>query len=296
MASSNLEELLARLNGQSYTPLTEEQMRKKAQDRYGAVYDAKELAAQQEHDTNAMLIDQQLASLDATYGKQLEQSAKNYAQTASAFDRASLGRGMQRSSYNAASLANIGMQGAEAQQAILDTQAAQTKNLQQQKALLGSQLAAELESLSAQEQADILAYLDELENQQYGRNQDANQLAMQIYEYQNAEALADREYAMWQAEFNAKYGGGSGGTGGGSSGSSKKATSTAYTGKPVNTLVDALAANAQVYNKEAAKNLYDALQKPPATTTPMQSLANTVSSKSGFIGNNAASILDKKKK
>jgi len=189
------------------------------------------------------------------------------------------------------------MQGVEAQQAILDTQAAQTKNLQQQKALLGSRLAAELESLSAQEQVDILAYLDELENQQYGRGQDANQLAMQIYEYQNAEALADREYAMWQAEFNAKYGGGGSSGRGGSSGSGNKKTTTAsYTGKPVNTLVDALAANAQVYNKEAAKNLYDALQKPPAAPTPMQSLTSKVSSKSGLAANKAASILDKKKK
>lgn len=297
MASSNLEQLLAKLNGQSYTPLTEEEMRKKAESRYGAVYDAKELAAQQEHDSNALLLDQQLASLDATYKKQLEQSAKNYAQTASDFDRASLGRGMQRSSYNAASLANIGMQGAEAQQAILDTQAAQTKNINEQKALLGSQLAAELESLSAQEQADILAYLDELENQQYTRGQDANQLAMQIYEYQNAEELADREYAMWKAEFEAKYGGGVGSGSGGSGSGSSSGTAKSYSGTPVVTLTDALAANAQVYNKDSAQKMYNTLlQNAPAAQSPLQSLASTVGSKNSVGSAYTASLLDKAKK
>lgn len=296
MASTNLEELLAKLNGQSYTPLTEEEMQKKAQNRYGAVYDAKELAAQQAYDTEALLLDQQLAGLDATYQKQLEHSQKNYAQTASDFDRASLGRGMQRSSYNAASLANIGMKGAEAQQAILDTQAAQTKNITEQKNQLGSQLAAELESLSAQEQADILAYLDELENQQYDRGQDANQLAMQIYEYQNAEALADQEYAMWKAEFDAKYGGGSGGSGGGGGGSRSSTKTSTVSGQPVTTLVDALAANAQVYNKDSAKNLYNTLNTKPSAQSPLQSLANTVSSKNTVGSAYTASLLDKAKK
>lgn len=183
---------------------------------YKAAYEAQRNAAQQTHDESQLLLDQQLAGLQATYDQQREQSRENYAQAYSQADRQSLSRGMQRSSYNNATLGNISIAGNEAQQAINDTQAQQTGNLQEQKTLYGRQLQQTLESLTKQEQSDILAKVDDLKRRQEELNIQKQQLSLQQQQMQ-------MEYQMWLAEFNAKYGntgGGGGGSSGGSSGGS----------------------------------------------------------------------------
>lgn len=189
---------------------------------YKAAYEAQRLAAQQTHDESQLLLDQQLSGLQATYDQQREQSRENYAQAYSQADRQSLSRGMQRSSYNNATLGNISIAGNEAQQAINDTQAQQTGNLQEQKTLYGRQLQQTLESLTKQEQADILAKADEFKK----RNEE---LALQQQQLQLQQQQMQMDYYMWEQEFNAKYankgGGGSGGSsysGGSSSNNSKK--------------------------------------------------------------------------
>lgn len=220
---ASLDDLIAKLekNSTVYTPLTDAEMQQQAQNRYQSVYDQKKLGAQQAWETNDQALAQQLAGLQATYDKQRQQSAENYRNTYSQADRHALSRGMQRSSYNNATLANINLKGAEAQQAISDTQAAQEKNIGQQRTLLTQQLADQMRQYNESQQADILAYLDELEAREYDRGVDSkniqNQLAMQLYEYQFQKEEADREHSRWQAEFNARYGGGSGSGGGGSS-------------------------------------------------------------------------------
>lgn len=215
---ATLDELIKKLeanNAQRYTPLTAEEIEQQANNRYSSVYGQKRLSAQQQYETSDQALAQQLAGLDETYKKQLEQSAKNYEGTYRAADRQALGRGMQRSSYNNATLANINLQGAEAQQAIRDTQAAQEKNIGEQRALLSQQLASTLSELDAAQQSDILAYIDELEAREYDRQRDdtamQNELAMNLYQYQFQKEQADQEQANWQAQFNAQYGDGSGG-------------------------------------------------------------------------------------
>lgn len=177
---------------------------------YKAAYEAQRNAAQQTHDESQLLLDQQLAGLQATYDQQREQSRENYAQAYSQADRQSLSRGMQRSSYNNATLGSISLAGNEAQQAINDTQAQQTGNLQEQKTLYGRQLQQTLESLTKQEQSDILAKVDDLKRRQEELNIQKQQLSLQQQQMQ-------MEYQMWLAEFNAKYGNTGGGSGGGSS-------------------------------------------------------------------------------
>lgn len=193
---------------------------------YQAAYEAQRLAAQQTHDESQLLLDQQLAGLQATYDQQREQSRENYAQVYSQADRQALSRGMQRSSYTGSTLANINLAGNEAQQAINDTQAQQTGNLQEQKTLYGRQLQQTLESLTKQQQADILAKADELKKRQ-------EELALQQQEIRLQEQQMAMEYHMWLQEFNAKYGdkggGGSSSSGSSSSGGSKKTSSSAST-------------------------------------------------------------------
>ena len=136
--AKSLEELIAQIqkNQQAYTPLTQQQMQEQATNRYKAVYDQKKLTAQQTYDTSDQALAQQLAGLQATYDKQREQSRENTALTYSAADRQALSRGMQRSSYNNATLANINLKGNEELQSISDTQAAQEKNIGEQRTLL----------------------------------------------------------------------------------------------------------------------------------------------------------------
>lgn len=223
---ASLDELIKKLeanNAQRYTPLTADQIRQQAATRYEGMYGQKKLSAQQQYDLSDQALAQQLAGLDDQYKKQLEQSAKNYEDAYRTADRQSLGRGMQRSSYNSATLANINLKGAEAQQAIRDTQAAQAKNIGEQRALLKNQLGDTLANLDAAQQSDMLAYIDELEAREYDRLRDdtamQNEIAMNLYQYQFQKEQADQEQANWLKTFNAQYGGGDagGGYGGGSS-------------------------------------------------------------------------------
>lgn len=216
--AKSLEELIAQIqkNQQAYTPLTQQQMQEQATNRYKAVYDQKKLTAQQTYDTSDQALAQQLAGLQATYDKQREQSRENTALTYSAADRQALSRGMQRSSYNNATLANINLKGNEELQSISDTQAAQEKNIGEQRTLLAQQLANQLAQYDEAQQAEILAYMDELSAREYDRAQNANQLAMQLYEYQFQQEQAAQEQANWEKQYNAQYGGSSGGSSSGS--------------------------------------------------------------------------------
>lgn len=204
--SAELQELIESLQNSTYTPKTTEQLQQQAQNRYQSHYDQQRLAAQQEYDRNAAALEQQLAGLGTTYDKQREQSEKAYEQAYSKADRNMLSKGMQRSSYGAQVLANLQQSGNEALQDIADAEAAQRQKIADNQALLAQQLAAQIKQYDAAQAADILAYMDELENQEYERGQAAmqynNQLAAQIYEYLMAEQDRNTEAQRWQKEFD----------------------------------------------------------------------------------------------
>lgn len=238
-SSSVLSQLQQALQNPSYTPKTPEQIREQAEGEYQSYYDQLRLSAQQQQAQSDLALQQQREGLQDTYDRQREDSAKQYRQAYSQTDRAMLGRGMQRSSYAAQTLANLLQEGAEAQQDIGDAQAAAEGNIDAQRTQLAQQLAAQLGQYDAAQQADILARIRELEDQEYTRaqNNQANQnnLAMQIWQalYQGErDKVAD---AQWQASFDASQasGGGSSGSGsgaGGSNGSSPGSSSGAANG------------------------------------------------------------------
>lgn len=263
--ATTLDELLKKIeanNATRYTPLTAEQIQQQANTRYSGLYGQKRLSAQQQYETSDKALEQQLAGLDDQYKKQLEQSAKNYEGAYRTADRQSLDRGMQRSSYNSATLANINLQGAEAQQAIRDTQAAQAKNIGEQRALLKNQLGDTLANLDAAQQSDILAYIDELEAREYDRLRDdtamQNEIAMNLYQYQFQKEQADQEQRNWQAQFDAQHGGGDAGGGYGGGGSQNPTGSSIWDllGGNGSDTGSKLAAGAAIYNglKTAANN------------------------------------------
>lgn len=222
-SASILAQLQQALQNPAYTPKTPEQIRQQAEGEYQSYYDQLRLTAQQQQAQSDLALQQQREGLQNTYDKQREDSAKQYRQAYSQTDRAMLGRGMQRSSYTAQTLANLLQEGAEAQQDIGDAQAAAEGNIDAQRAQLAQQLAAQLGQYDAAQQADILARIRELEDQEYNRGQQGQQnqqdLLLQIWQalYQSErDQVADNQ---WNMQFNASQssgGGGSRGSGGSS--------------------------------------------------------------------------------
>ena len=204
--TAQLESLIAQFNSTpGYTPKTDEQIREQAEGEYQSYYDQLKLTAQQQQEQSDLALSQQRDKLATTYQKQKEASAKEYADAYSTTDRQLLSRGMQRSSYAAQTLANIDTQGAQAQQAIADAQAAAEGDIDAQRTQLAQQLAAQLAQYDASKAADVLNRIRELEDQEYERTQASqdrqNSLSMQIYELmyqQERDRIADEQ---WQQEF-----------------------------------------------------------------------------------------------
>lgn len=216
-STSTLAKLIETLNSGSLAPktLTEDEMREKATRRYTSAYDEKRLSANQAYDTQALALDRQLGELNANYDKQREQTAADYTRAISQQDRNALQKGMQRSSYNQATLGNIAIAGNKALGDLGNNQLRQQNDIGSQRALLAQQLAQTLQQYDSSQQADILAYMDELEDKNYDRERSAleaqNSLASQIYQYQFQQEQAAQEQANWLAQFNKKSGGGGSG-------------------------------------------------------------------------------------
>lgn len=236
--ASTLENLIAQMqNGDPYQPLTQEEIQKQAAQRYQGLYDQKRQNAQQSWEAEDAALARELSGLQKRYD---EQRASASAQTKAAYsqaDRHALSRGMQRSSYNESTLANIDLAGNAAQREIDQAQTDHEAQIGEKRTLLTRQLSDTISQLNASQQSDELAYADELAAREYDRGvasrQEANELVMKIYEYQHQLELENAEQARWQAEFNARYGDGSGSSGGGG----RKKTSTSAVQKPVSVTV-----------------------------------------------------------
>jgi len=163
-----------------------------AMQRYQSVYDQKRLTAKQSYETTDASLARELAGLKKTYDDQRRQSAADTAQAYSQADRQALSRGMQRSSYNGATLGNISLAGVADQRRIDENQTQHESDIAQQRTLLTAQLAQQLKQYDADQQSDALAYADELRREQQQYQLQMQQMGM--------------EYYMWKSEFDAKYG------------------------------------------------------------------------------------------
>lgn len=182
-----LDELRQQLTMDTYTPKTDEQMREEANKQYASVYGQKKLAAQQTFDQTDLALSNQLASLDQSYAKQREAAAKATRASQSSLDRYSLQRGMQRSSFNAASQSNILAEGEKTLADINQSETAARQNIESQRAQLASQLAAQLGQYDVDYANDVQAYFNQLRQQDEASRVEAdkyrNQLLMALYEY-----------------------------------------------------------------------------------------------------------------
>lgn len=190
-ANPQLDTLLAEL--QNYTPYrqrTDAELLDTATQRYQSAYGQNRLAATQAQQTSDLALANQLTGLGATYDRQRADTQEAYDQAFSQTGSNLTKRGMQRSSYGGASLAGVLQKGAQAQADINTTQANQEANIGAQRTLLSQQLAQQLQQYDASQQADILAYMDQLRSEDYTKSQESEKyrdtLAQQIYQYQQA--------------------------------------------------------------------------------------------------------------
>ena len=190
-ANPQLDTLLAEL--QNYTPYkqrTDAELLDAATQRYQSAYGQNRLSATQAAQTQDLALANQLSGLGATYDRQRADTAEAYDQAFSQTGSNLTKRGMQRSSYGGASLAGVLQKGAQAQADINTSQANQEANIGAQRTLLSQQLAQQLQQYDAAQQADILAYMDQLRNEDYTKTQESEKyrdtLAQQIYQYQQA--------------------------------------------------------------------------------------------------------------
>lgn len=240
MAAYTLDSLIGDLKRNTYTPKTEQELQGIADRRYQSYYDQQRLGANQAAETTDLALDRQLTSLNKAYTKQSENSAQQYQQAYSQAGRGMLSRGMQRSSYGAATLGNIAVAGNKAQQDIADNQQTAAGQVGDQRTLLARQLADQLRQYSASQAADTLSYIDELESKEYERGTQSDQynngLAAQIYQFANQQEQQTREQQNWTAQFNENVRqfnttqAGKGGTGGGNTGGNTGANTGGNTG------------------------------------------------------------------
>ena len=203
----DFENLLANLQrGGGYTPLSDDQVRQQAVNKYDPIFNQSKLSAQQAHDSSALALQQQLEALAPAYDKQRETTAQAFSQARSNADRQALTRGMQRSSYNAATLGNIDIAGAKAQDEIGAAQVRDENAINQKKALNATQLAQYIRQLETDYETNIAAYSDAIRDRDYDRaaaaRSEANALELELARLSQSSNQWAAEFAENQRQFN----------------------------------------------------------------------------------------------
>lgn len=187
MAKMTVDQLSKNLQDYSYTPRTEEERKTAAENRYKSIYDQKKLSANQSYQTQDLAYENQLADLQNTLSQNQEDLAKQTENSRLQAQRYMITRGMQRSSYGAANDTNIMNSGLASQQKLLNQYQIDANEIGTNRTLLAQQLADTLSQYDTDYQNDVLAYMDELEQTDYEREQAAkeaqNALEMQMFEY-----------------------------------------------------------------------------------------------------------------
>ena len=192
-APKSVDELAESLSASQFTPKTDAELRSQAETMYKNQRDQAILSAQQSHDSSVAALNSQLAALDTAYARQTEQQKQATAASRANADRQSLSRGMQRSSYNNATLANIDLAGEKALAQIAQNQTKDVNSVNSQIAQLQQQLQQNISSANSSFENSVLAKLAELQADQYSKQQTAdatnNDILMQLYQLQkNAES------------------------------------------------------------------------------------------------------------
>lgn len=198
----SIEELAAALTKMSYTPRSEEERRSQSENLYRNQLDQAMRSAQQSYNRSDLALQNQLAGLATSTQRQIDAQRQNTAAAISQQDRLALQRGMQRSTYNNATIANLASRGAEAEAKIQQNRTDTENTIAAQRALLAQELGENQSAANAQFQANVLANMDKLEQQDYERQlaADKNNNATQLQLYEAFQQEAARQQAQQQFE------------------------------------------------------------------------------------------------
>ena len=203
IGATTIQELADSLSKYSYVPRTEEQRRAQSENLYRNQRDQALLTAQQSYDTNDLALQNQLTGLGTATDRQIEAQREATRSAVSAADRHALARGMQRSSYNNAVASNIYLKGNKAEQEIQQNRTNTEMNIAAQRALLAQQLSQNRAAANSQYENAVLANMQQLEQQDYERALQADQLntntQLQLYQAQQGDAQlaqADRQFEL----------------------------------------------------------------------------------------------------
>ena len=180
-----IDQLLAALDSPSYKGRSEDEVRSIAENLFRNQRDSATLQAQQSYNENAAALDAQRAGINTNYDRQLREQQQALDRSVAAQDRSQIGRGMQRSSYNAATLANMRTKGNEALADIEQNRTNALGSLDSQKTQLQRQLQQNLGAAESAYQSSVASKMQELMDQDYTRRQQAigdnNSLMIQLY-------------------------------------------------------------------------------------------------------------------
>ena len=206
MASSNyvgarsIEELAAALEKFNYTPRTEAERRAQSENLYRTQLEQALRNAQQTYEESDLALANQLIGLDTGYDRQRQSQEEAIRSAISQADRRALSRGMQRSTYNNATLANLQNKGNEALARIEENRANDRAGVEAQRAQLSRNLARAREGANADFQNQVLAEMQRMADEDYQRrltaDQNNNSTQLQLYASQQAEDQFNQNLAL----------------------------------------------------------------------------------------------------
>lgn len=189
-APKTVDELASQLQNTKYGDKSTDELRSEAENMYKNQLDSSKLSAQQSYDSNALELNNQLTALNKSYDKQYAQQQQATVQSKQSADKQALSRGMQRSTYNNATLANLDIAGNKALNEIEQNRTDSTNEVNSQLVLLQKQLQENLASAQSTYENNVVTKLQELLDQQYERQKSyedtSNDLAFKLYEKQKA--------------------------------------------------------------------------------------------------------------
>lgn len=189
-AAKTVDELAAQLQNTKYNDKSTDELRTEAENMYKNQLDSSKLSAQQSYDSNALELNNQLTELNKSYDKQYAQQQQATIQSKQSADKQALSRGMQRSTYNNATLANLDVAGNKALNEIEQNRTDSTNEVNSQLVLLQKQLQENLASAQSTYENNVITKLQELLDQQYERQKTyedtSNDLAFKLYEKQQS--------------------------------------------------------------------------------------------------------------
>lgn len=206
MASSNyvgarsIEELAAALEKFNYTPRTEAERRAQSESLYRTQLEQALRNAQQTYAESDLALANQLIGLDTGYDRQRQSQEEAIRSAISQADRHALSRGMQRSTYNNATLANLQTKGNEALARIEENRANDRAGVEAQRAQLSRNLARAREGANADFESQVIAAMQKMADEDYQRklaaDQNNNSTQLQLYASQQAEDQFNQNLAL----------------------------------------------------------------------------------------------------